>query len=80
MKKIEKLCKIARGSSVFAEIIMPAFKKKFRRNLTTRYQFLSGVLISEPTNGKPFTPEQKGWVGGFDEGFMAALELLESYE
>ena len=74
MTKIEKLHR--RINDKFSECLREAFKVRFRRNLTTEYSILSMQLVSFPSNGKPFTSEQKKWVQAFEIGFMSAHDLV----
>lgn len=60
----------------FAEDLDAAFKKRWRRNLTTEYNIIAVRMISRPTNGKPFTPEQKAWVDGYADGRSNVLDKL----
>lgn len=71
MHPIEK-----RLNDEFGELLNAAFKKKFRRNLTTRWSLMTATLISEPSNDKPFTPQQKAWVEAFSEGYSTARDLV----
>jgi len=74
-----KLDKCAsRINDQFAEKLGAAFKKKFRRNLETSFNIISMRLISEPANGKPFTPEQKAWLVAYSDGYGEALSIARA--
>lgn len=74
MNASQRMSKLLRES--FSARIDAAFKEKFRRNLTTEFNIVAMQLISRPSNGKPFTPKQRGWVDGFSAGYQDAMDQL----
>lgn len=75
MNKTEKIYSAIRDD--FTSQLDNEFKKRFRRNLTTEWNFLSMQLVSRPTNGKPFTATQKSWVDGYSSGYGTAMDKVK---
>ena len=72
--KLEKCA--TRVNDEFAARLTAAFAAKFGRVLETHYNIFAMALISQPADGKPFTKEQKAWVGAYDAGYCAATEIV----
>ncbi|AYD44787.1 hypothetical protein [Yersinia rochesterensis] len=68
--KIEKLHRKLNDS--FSDKLNAAFLDKFSRELTTSFNILSMRLVSFPSDGMDFTPEQLNWVCAYSDGYSAA--------
>lgn len=77
-RKLEK-CAL-RVNDGFSDRLSAAFKKQFDRELEVRFNFVSMQLVSAPTDGQPYTPDQHQWVAAFSDGYAAALEIVRDMD
>lgn len=46
------------------------FQIKFEAKIETHYNIFLCCVISERSDGEPFTPEQAAWISGYEDGYQ----------
>ncbi|VEA73384.1 Uncharacterised protein [Serratia rubidaea] len=72
--KIEKCYR--KINDAFSRKLGDDFRAKFQREIETRFSIFSMSLVSSPTDGKDFTPEQHAWVDAYSSGYLAAMRQV----
>lgn len=74
--KLEKCAQHINNS--FSAELGSQFKAKFGRELETSFNLFVMQLVSRPSDGEPFTVEQKAWVEAWGEGYGIALDIVRA--
>jgi hypothetical protein len=65
----------------FSEALRLAVANKFRRlRVQTQWNFFAMVSVTTRVDGKPFTREQATFLRGFEDGYFAALSMVQAPE
>lgn len=77
MSKLTKIEKCQRKiNDAFSGKLSEDFREKFQREIETRFSIFSMALVSTPTDGEDFTPEQHAWVEAYSVGYLAAMNQV----
>lgn len=77
MSKQTKIEKCHRKiNDAFSNKLSEDFREKFQREIETRFSIFSMSLVSTPTDGEEFTPEQHAWVDAYSAGYLAAMNQV----
>lgn len=72
-----KLDKCAsRLNDEFPDLLQSAFEAKFGRPIEISFNMISMDLVSRPSDGSDFTPEEMAWIAAYDLGYGEALSLV----
>ena len=67
----------SRLNDEFPDLLQSAFEAKFGRAIETDFDILGSMrLVSRPTDGSDFTPDEKSWIAAYDLGYGEALSLV----
>lgn len=66
-------------NDVFAKSCDAAFKEKFGVEIETTWNIFTLTLVSTRRDEKPMTRKQHAWVGGYGDGYSAAMDKIAEH-
>jgi len=73
--KLQKMAKEL--DTQFRDELARHMRETFDLDVQTHFNLMSMTLVTTRSDGKDFTPEQKAYVQGFENGYLSAMILVE---
>ena len=63
----------------FSDALAVAFLAQFGIPVETEWNIFAMRKVTTRIDGKDFLPEQHGWIGAFESGYLAAKSIVKEF-